>query len=358
MSLPVGMDACSYYRVKQPLEQIKLTTEHDTHVIDYKHDDMVNLVKVFPEVDVFYTRPGSEKGLSEIRSFPEIPIKAKIVVDIDDNLELINPTSQFYAEYGLKEIEYHGKPVWKNNSNGFSIFKNYIRKTYVEYGLRKADLVVVTTDKLAEHALKFNKNVFVNDNTIDFTKWWRLNNKINAPLKVIWQGSPSHYNDWYSIKDPLNTLLREFNFELYMLGSQYQGIIDEDLRHRVHALPWVPFEAHSYRMMALQADIALIPLANDEFNHYKSSIKWYEMSAMGVPSVVSNVEPYSKCIQHGKTALGYSNEKEFCDSLKALLTNKGLRKNIGNSAYQWVKDNKDVTKESKKLSERLEELCK
>ena len=148
----------------------------------------------------------------------------------------------------------------------------------------------------------------------------------------------------------------EFDFDLYMLGSNYPGIFKSEHYKRIYTLPWVPFEAHSYRMMSLQPDIAIIPLANDAFNQFKSAIKWYEMSAFGVPSVVSNVGPYKEVVTD-KTALPYSNSTQFYESLKQLLTNKGKRLNIGNSAYQWVRENKSLEVESKKLQQKLKELC-
>jgi glycosyltransferase involved in cell wall biosynthesis len=357
LSLPVGLDGCSGYRIRKPLDGLRKYTQHDTVVLDIKSMDIANVLRFLPTIDVIMMRPGSEQGAMKMREIKEVPIKAKWVLDIDDNTDLISPYSQFYKEYGLQEYQDDGKWIWKDGEKGFSIQNNIVRHSYHKWGLKNADMVIVTTQKLAEYARKFNKNVYVNDNTIDFNVWWRLNNKINKPLKVVWQGSPSHYQDWYVIKEPLNKLMREYGFTLYMAGSNYMGIFDEDVRKQVITLPWVSFDAHSYRMMALQPDIALVPLADMAFNHYKSAIKFYEMSAMGVPSVVSNVTPYKEEIQPGKTALAYTTPDEFYTSLKSLLTNKGLRANIGNAAYQYVFENKNLELESKKLAKALETLC-
>lgn len=357
LSLPVGLDGCSGYRIRKPLDGIRKYTEHDTAVLDIKNMDMANVLRFLPEVDVIMMRPGSEQGAMKIKEIKDIKIKAKWVLDIDDNTDLISPYSQFYKEYGLKEYKDGDLWIWKDGEKGFSIQANLTRHTYHKWGLKNADMVVVTTEKLAEYARQFNSNVYVNDNTIDFNVWWRLNNKINKPLKVVWQGSPSHYQDWYVIKEPLNALLREYNFTLYMAGSNYMGIFDQDVQKNVIPLPWVSFDAHSYRMMALQPDIALVPLADMDFNYYKSAIKFYEMSAMGVPSVVSNVTPYKQVIQHGKNAMAYNNPDEFYTGFKKLLGNKGLRSNIGNAAYQYVLENKNLEQESKRFAQKLEELC-
>ena len=361
ISLPVGQDGCSGYRIRKPLKGLQKYTNHDTYIIDLTKDNMTELMKAMPSVDVIFMRPGSEKGLMEIQRLFEDKVghklKAKIVLDIDDNVDLISPYSQFYQSYGLEEYKHDGKYIWKNGESGFSLQSNLARMSYLKWGMKNADLITVTTNKLAEHALEYNKNVYVNDNSIDFNVWWKCNNKINEPLKVYWGGSPSHYADWYSIKEPLNKLMREHKFTLYMAGSQYKGVFDEDNLDKVIALPWVSFEAHSYRSMAMQADIGIIPLADEPFNHYKSCIKYYENSAMGLPSVVANVPPYSNEITN-KNAMIYSNGDEFYKGLKELITNKGLRANISNAAYNYVKKNHSLELESIKLGKRLEELCK
>lgn len=357
MSLPGGEDGCFNYRIRQPLKAIEEHTESSTHIIDQKTDDMLALTKVLPEVDIMFMRPGSERGVEQIKNLG-LPLKCKWVLDVDDNTDLISPYSQFYKEYGVREYRDGNKYVWKNGDNGFNILNNLNRVTYLKHGMINADLITCTTEKLAEWAGGFNKNVYVNDNSINFNHWWRLKNKTNKPLRILWHGSPSHYEDFYSIKEPLNKLMGEFDFEVLMLGSAYMGIFNEKHRKRVIVKPWVTFAAHSYRLMSLQADIGIIPLANLPFNQYKSAVKWYENSAIGMPSVVSNITPYREVVEDGVTAMAYNNPKDFYNKMKLLLTDAKLRQQIGNNAYKWVRKNKDQKIHAIKLLERLEDLCK
>ena len=362
LSLQVGEDGCSGYRIRKPLHGLGKYTDHNYHIIDSYKDSMEDIVKVLPEIDIVFMRPGAENGMFQIKNIFETKVKhklkAKWVLDIDDNLDDVSPLSQFYKEYGLAEATYQGKKLWEDGRDGFFLDKNRERLASLQWGLKNCDMVIVTTEKLAEHAREYNDNVYVNDNSIDLDVWWKGNNKINKPLKIVWQGSPSHYEDWYEIKDGVNKILSEYDVELLMLGSNYKGIFDEENLEKVKTLPWVKFDAHSYRMMSIQADIAIIPLADTNFNHNKSSIKWYEMSAMGIPSVVANVKPYADVIQHEKTAMAYNTPEEFYEGLKKLIENKGLRKNIGNAARLWIEKNKSLEVETKKLSKRLEELAR
>ncbi len=334
---------CGWYRIRQPFETIQKHTSNDTHIIDQQHDDMVEVSKAMQMAHILVGRPGSELGIKKILSMPEY-IGKVWALDIDDNTELISPYSNHYEEYGTKEVKHNGKDLWKDGVAGFSIEKNKQRLANHIWGLKNATLVTVTTKKLADYAKQYNKNVAVLPNCINFDNWWKLNLVPNQQLRVGWAGGSSHYEDLYSIRKPLNQLMREFQFKFVFVGHGFPGIIDEDNKHLIESHSWVPFKGHSFRTMCMVLDIAIIPLADLEFNHYKSSIKWYEMSAMGVPSVVSNVLPYSEDIKDNKTALGYRTPKEFYEALKMLLVMPDKRFEIGSNAMQWVKQNRDAEK--------------
>ena len=345
ISLPVDDGGCGYYRIRQPLEMVKRNTPHDTHIIDKDKDDMVQVSKALQVADVIIARPGAEAGLKMILDKPEYKDK-KWALDIDDNIELISPYSNHYAEYGQEEYydNHIGKWIWKDGENGFDLAKNRAKVASHIQSLREAPLVTVTTKMLSAYVKQYNDNVAILPNCIDFSRWWKLDFKENKQLRVVWSGGSSHYEDWYSVKEPLNDLMRKYQFKLVMIGHAFPGVIDEDNKHLVEIHDWMPFKGHSYRMMCMAGDIAVIPLADMPFNYYKSSIKWYEMSAMGIPSVVSNVQPYSDDIKDGVTAMGYRSKRQFHEKLEALILNKGLRTKIGNKAMEWVKENRDAAK--------------
>lgn len=351
ISLPCDSGGCGNYRIRQPFEMIRRFTPHDTYVIDTNHDDMVAVTEALSIADVIVFRQGGEVGIPALRQLiadylkergrpPEI--KAKWVLDIDDNVEMVSPYSQHYDEYGVEEFfdKNTGKWIWKDGEGNFDLTRNRQRLASLIDAMRKADMVTVTTEKLAEYARHYNPNVAVLPNCIDLDRWWKLDLRPNAQLRVGWSGGVSHYEDWYSIKKPLNRLMKEYQFKLIMAGSNFQGVIDEENRHLVESHDWMPFKGHSYRMMCMALDIAIIPLANLPFNHYKSSIKWYEMNALCIPSVVSNTLPYSEDILHEKNAVLYKNDDEFYYALKKLIDNKFYRHNMGKEARRWVETNR------------------
>lgn len=334
MGLPVDDGGCGNYRVRQPLELIRMHSEHDTHVIDPVKDDMTLVSKAFPNTDVVIVRQGGEVGVPKLRSlFPHL----KFVLDIDDNMEIISPYSEHYGEYGTESVQHHGQWLWKDGEKNFDIKRNRAKIDSLISFMGEADMVTTTTEKLAEYARAYSKNVWVLPNFVDLSRWWRLPFRSNSQLRVGWSGGISHYEDWYSIKKPLNKLMKKYQFKLVMVGSNFEGIVDPENRHLVEVHDWVPFRGHSYRMMCMNLDFAIIPLADLPFNHYKSSIKLYEMSAMGVPSVVANVLPYKEDISLDKSLFwSYNSPEQFKSCVLGALVKSSERLDKANRAYDWA----------------------
>lgn len=367
LSLPVDKGGCGFYRIRQPLTMVKNHTEHDTYILGEK-DDGIEAAIALHYADVVVVRPGvplvptkdrfntlvGELG-SELKK--DFSIHAKWVMDIDDNAELISPYSDHYKEHGIEEYFDTNSNVWlwKDGENGFDLQKNRRKIADHIQSLRDADLVTVTTDKLAEYASQYNKNVVVLPNAVDFSRWWKLDLKPNKQLRVGWSGGHSHYEDWTTIREPLNNLMREYQFKLVSAGHSFPGLIDEDNQHLFESHDWVPFKGHPYRMMCMALDIAIIPLADLPFNHYKSPIKYVEMSAMGIPSVVANVTPYKEILSESR-ASAYNTPQQFYNSLKQLLTAPRLRKELGAAARKYVEDNFDAKKSADKWVEAYERI--
>ena len=234
--------------------------------------------------------------------------------------------------------------MWKNGERGFNTERNKQRVSSLLSALGEVDLVTVTTKKLAEYASKFNDNVAVLPNCIDFEHWKRLPLRKTKQLRIGWTGGVSHYEDFYSIKEPLNRLMDKYDFTLVTLGSNFSGILKKKHQRRVEAEAWVPFLAHPYRTAAANLDIAIIPLEDTEFNHYKSPIKWFEMSAIGIPSVVANITPYKEVIKDQKTAMAYDSPDDFFKKVEWLIVDRPARTRIGRAAAKWTKNNRDATK--------------
>ena len=76
------------------------------------------------------------------------------------------------------------------------------------------------------------------------------------------------------------------------------------------------------------------PLEDIPFQKYKSNIRYLDYSSLGIPSIISNVIPFSESIRHNKTALLVNNHSDdWFNAIKSLIQDEELRETIGNNAF-------------------------
>jgi len=338
LACPIGRSGADYYRVRQPLEFLK-KQGHQVRIIN-PIDSSQALDEAVNGADIILFRIGHEKLFFTIKNNYDCSGK-KLIIDMDDEVWGFNPFTTQYRNWGLKEIDYGGKPLWKDGVNDFDIERNMETVQKAINMLNAADMITVTTDRLKESMLEFNKNVEVLPNAIDFEKWKKFDFKRpKGKMRIGWSGGDTHFLDWASIQDVLPKTQKRYDFDLILQGCRWTGTL-KGVKHEFHN--WVDIDAHPLKTNSLQLDIAIIPLEKSRFNQMKSCVKWYEYSSIRIPCLVSNVPPYSDEIVHMETGLLYNNSKEFDRYLKMLLTDKGLREKLAENAYQYVLANRKMS---------------
>lgn len=339
-----GTDGCSNYRIKKPYQAVKDSGVKEVDVIFMENSTSgVDLINLVSGADVIVFRQEHYKLFKMIKE-RELS-KASLVVDFDDDIFNMSPYTDAYRRVGLKNVKYENKMLWENGKNGFDIVKNKKNVESSVYMIKEADIVTVTTKYLAKRMKEIGaKRTEVLDNAIDFKHWKKWNFKKHREIRIGWTGGATHYIDWYSIKDALKRVFDKYeNIKLVIQGCRWDGTL-KGIDYEFH--DWIEFSGHPYKSASLDLDIAIIPLVDTKFNKSKSCIKWYEFSALGIPSVVSKVLPYSEEICKGE-ALTYNTPEEFEKQLCELIENEKLREKIGYNAHEWVKKNKDLKKIAK-----------
>lgn len=347
---PVGRDGCSFNRITQPYKTIQAEDLAAIKFIDQKWSGEESMQYIIA-ADVLVIRPGQEALWQFVKKNRDI-IKAKVVIDLDDDLWDITPFAQTYAHHGTEEVEYDGEMLWKDGESNFDIARNKKWLENLITTIQEVDIVTVSTDRLKKRIMERTgaKNVIVVHNHIDFTHWNKLPLKKNKVFKIGWTGGSTHYIDWYTIKDVLPQVVTEGS-KLVLQGCKWDGTI-KGLNYEFH--DWIDNEGHPYKIASYGLDMAIIPLKDTEFNKYKSCLKWYEFSALEVPCVLANVPPYSDEVEHGVTGFLYNTPEEFVKYANMLKNDEKLRKKIGKNARKWVEKNRDSKNIAKKLYEELE----
>jgi glycosyltransferase involved in cell wall biosynthesis len=203
----------------------------------------------------------------------------RLIVDLDDHWDL-DPSHLLYDYY-----------------------KKYNLSTYILHAVTVADAVSVTHDKLAESVLPYNKNIWVLPNAIDYQHpQFNILHEPGAKVRLFWAGGVTHEKDIAILKNPIKRICSDKYLKdhcmMVMGGYQKDTPVWDRMAHDFTnglQMPGCILNGRgvdSYYGLYQFADIALIPLTDNKFNWHKSNLKILEAANMGVPVVVSNVDPY------------------------------------------------------------------
>jgi glycosyltransferase involved in cell wall biosynthesis len=199
---------------------------------------------------------------------------------------------------GIQELKKRGmRIVYDCDDDIFSI-KHHNPAAHVFNPLAKrcayslmelADVVTTTTSILAKRFPR--KDVVVIPNSVDTStfKSFTPNTK-----RMIWAGSATHWQDFKPILPAIRTFLRlHSDWKFICMGY---NPADFRKNSQVESIGWRSITQYVEDMHNLEADFAIIPLDNNDFNRAKSNLKWVEFSATGIPCILPNHEPYADCM--------------------------------------------------------------
>jgi glycosyltransferase involved in cell wall biosynthesis len=218
--------------------------------------------------------------------------------------------------------------------------------------MRLADVVTVSTEVLKSRVLAElgedadNADVRVIPNALDPTEPWLPTDETGSPdgnLRLFWQGSATHAEDWHECIEAIDTMMGEFpNLRLMILGFLPPVIAEraesELYKGRIEFMGFSQPESYFELIKHVRADVGVAPLTDEAFNHGKSAIKVIENSLIGIPSVASNCEPYSSVVEHGVTGYLAKNQREWEACLRELLMNADRRKKMVQQSREQVDD--------------------
>ncbi len=209
-------------------------------------------------------------------------------------------------------------------------------------GMVQATALTVTTPYLADQLRKYNTNIFILPNFLDDSLW-----EFNAPqvepigdkIRIFFIGTVTHVPDLEMLKPALRALAMKYpgllEFMFYGANLAFEENIPATVTN--HQSETFVFEDYVKIALAQKANIAIAPLEDIPYNHCKSSIKFFEYSAMGLPGVYSRVTPYSSVVEEGVNGFTASSINEWIGALSQLIENPQLREAITLAAQETVR---------------------
>jgi len=262
---------------------------------------------------VVFQRSSTKEQLEILKHFRKINPKKALIYECDDDL------------FNIPEWNF-ASPFYKDN------------RKYIEEIINLCTGVTVSTEYLKKLFLPYNKNIQVIPNHLPKFLWdeakFNLNvDGYNKP-RICYPGSFNHF-DQKSDKGDFDQELIKFVKDTL---DEYQWVFVGGIPHSLKDNPkieyygWQGVLEFPRFIRRLNVDIMLAPLEDIEFNRSKSNIKALEATAIGVPLVCSNVEPY-------KGLPGACDTTEyFIHTIQLLASNSDARQEMWNKQYEILKD--------------------
>lgn len=154
-----------------------------------------------------------------------------------------------------------------------------------------------------------------------------------APL-LGWLASPTHSSDARMVTRHLKRFMEQHPGErFHSIGADYGGWMKLPESQRVHTA-WLKKPEDAIR--AIDYRVGICPLLPAVFNKSKSDCKWLELSARGVPAVVSDVSAYDS-VKHGVTGYKVRYEHEWGKVLTKVTGDAEMRRELATAAHAYVK---------------------
>lgn len=167
--------------------------------------------------------------------------------------------------------------------------------------LKIADLVIASTETLAEEYREINHNVHVIGNFIDpLDEEPRRENK-TGKYRIGFIGSVASNDDYIHIKDQLKRLAERGDVTIVVFGIKQQltgkvlGAYDKDVAFwdslpNVEWQNFVPITEYYHTITKLCLDAVIIPRKDSYFNRCKSNVKFLEASLLRIPVIAQGFE--------------------------------------------------------------------
>ena len=314
------------YRILHQIEQLNAGFL-DCYEIYYENFNPL-IISDF-RVIIFYRCPWTDNIGKAINLAKNL--KKKVLFDIDD---LVFDTKYTDLVPYLQTISVNEKKLYDEG-----VFR--MKKT-----LEHCEGAITSTEVLAKELKKYMPKVFINRNVASVEMFKLSEIALKKKLKKkktkdiiigYFSGSITHNDDIEMIMPALIKILQEFkNVKLLFLGEIRLNETFKNYYSQIIRRPFIKW--NKLPEFISKADINIAPLKKNIFNEAKSENKWTEAALVKVPTVASNFGAFKKIIINGTTGFLCNTIEDWYLSLKKLIEDKHLQKNIADNAFIICKE--------------------
>jgi glycosyltransferase involved in cell wall biosynthesis len=184
---------------------------------------------------------------------------------------------------------------------------------------------------LADHARRFNDNVFVVPTSIDLDLYGAPRaHESTEVLTVGWTGSVSTAEYLRLITDTLARAAKTVPMKLVFLGAANVQVPGVDVR-------CVPWSSENEIPVIRTFDVGLKPTPREDWTRGKCPMKDIQYMALGIPPVATRFGTTLESIEHGRTGFLCDTDDDWVTALERL-QDVELRRQIGKDARVVVEE--------------------
>ena len=262
----------------------------------------------------------------------ELPIGANESIVVQRIASLVEPRLEAAKLQGTRIVHDFDDLLWKipQDNKNFQVITTPMLDCFFRI-MAQADCVTVSTEPLQEALATLDIRSSLLPNCLYPEHWHQLNVKRGMGIRprVGWVGQAGVHREDVAILLPLIEMLGQ-EVEWVFLGEIPE--VQAGVRFEAETHSMVPLQDFPGKLASLNLDLALAPLAINEFNEAKSDLRILQYGILGYPVIATDIFPY----QAAPVTRVTNDPKSWAQAIRDHINNSDSSKIHGEKLRQWV----------------------
>ncbi|MCH9617341.1 MAG: hypothetical protein SP4CHLAM5_07340 [Chlamydiia bacterium] len=289
LTIPLGWDQSSYWRLRWPTYQLMLQDAIESSIFQHYPAD----TKYYENADVVQIQRISSKEVSDF--FIKLcerkkELNFRLVYDVDDIL-FMEDIPDFHCARQMKDsFDKEATIKLLNVCDEVVTSTPFLREYYIQKGV-KADITVIPN-----RIPYFWGGSYYNEQAL-----LSIYHKHKERPRILYAGGASHlhFNGEHGNDDFSHVIDRiistRHQFKWVFLGALPWELFPYNQAGEVEFYGFETLDRYPKRMATLQCSMMIAPLMDTYFNHGRTDVKFQEASAHGLPIACQDIAPYKHC---------------------------------------------------------------